>query len=340
MFERVLIVGHGSIGKRHLRIVRESLPYAEIKILRHRPCMQVPELADSCSSSLDDACKFQPQLAVVANPAPFHVKTAIALLRSGSHVLVEKPLAETAQEAYKLLSEAKVYNRLVQVGYNMRFLRSLQIFRSSIQTGLIGKVLSIRCDVGHYLPLWRPESDYRHGVSANKHLGGGVLLELSHEFDYLQWVFGKAIWVSAWIGRHSSLEVDVEDSAHLTVGFLPVLDSGGAVAVINIDFIRHDQTRTCTVIGEHGSLRWDGIANSVQIFRAGSSSWEIILSDEQAMADTYKIQWESFMDAVSNRKTPEVKGVDGYSVLQIIESAKESMAQGGTRVLISKNIGD
>ena len=79
----------------------------------------------------------------------------------------------------------------------------------------------LRCEIGQYLPLWRPGSDYRLGVSANRALGGGVLLELSHELDYLRWIFGDVDWVQASLERQSALEIDVEDTAHLLLSFMP-----------------------------------------------------------------------------------------------------------------------
>ena len=79
--------------------------------------------------------------------------------------------------------------------YNLRFLPSLQAYRERIQFGVIGKVLSVRCEIGQYLPSWRPGSDYRQAVSASRALGGGALLELSHEIDYLRWIFGEVAWV-------------------------------------------------------------------------------------------------------------------------------------------------
>jgi predicted dehydrogenase len=73
-------------------------------------------------------------------------------------------------------------------GYNLRFSYSLKRFNELIKKKIVGKILSVRCEVGQYLPDWRPNKDFRKTVSANKRLGGGVLLELSHEIDYLRWI--------------------------------------------------------------------------------------------------------------------------------------------------------
>jgi predicted dehydrogenase len=75
------------------------------------------------------------------------------------------------------------------------FLPSLIEFKRQIFSEKLGKIYSIRAEIGQYLPGWRPESDYRICVSVQQKLGGGVLLELSHEIDYLSWIFGRVDWV-------------------------------------------------------------------------------------------------------------------------------------------------
>lgn len=334
MINRVLIVGHGNIGKRHLRIARESLPDADIRVLRHQPCDATPEFADGCFDNLEEVCAFAPQLAVIANPAPFHLDTALALANAGSHLLIEKPLFSTASGVRPLLHRVREQKLILQVGYNLRFLPSLRQFREQLQAGMIGRVLSIRCEVGQYLPSWRPDGDYRMGVSARQELGGGVLLELSHELDYLRWLFGEVAWVAAWLGRQSALEVDVEDTAHMTLGFMPDTSQQAPVASLNLDFIRHDTTRQCTVIGELGSLRWNGLTGEVEARPAGSGAWQSVSHHAHQRDDSYQAQWEHFLNCVQTGRTPEVTGADGLAVLDIIEAARQSAAAQCARVAI------
>ena len=99
-----------------------------------------------------------------------------------------------------LLGTVRARGVICQVGYNLRYLPSLSRFRDLINEGLVGGPLSVRCEIGQYLPNWRPDTDYRTGVTARSDLGGGVLLELSHEIDYLRWIFGEVEWVSSWVG--------------------------------------------------------------------------------------------------------------------------------------------
>jgi len=325
MIERVLIVGHGSIGQRHLRILRQTLPQADIRVLRHCPGIEVSELANGAYHELAEACAFAPQVSIIANPAPFHLQAATALVAVGSHLLIEKPLSHDLAGVEALLQQAHSRGVVLQVGYNLRFLHSLATFRHLLHQGEVGQVLSIRCEVGQYLPTWRPDSDYRQGVSAQKSLGGGVLLELSHEIDYLRWIFGEINWLKAYFDHHSQLEIDVEDVAHLILGFCPSSSFGatsGPVASLNLDFLRHDPTRLCTAIGERGSLRWNGLTGTVELYMAGGDGWKLVYHHPHQRDDSYFAQWHSFLDCVHNNRTPLVSGEDGYAVLRILDLAR------------------
>jgi predicted dehydrogenase len=194
---------------------------------------------------------------------------------------------------------------------------------------VIGKVLSVRCEIGQYLPSWRPECDYRQGVSAQHELGGGVLLEISHELDYLRWIFGEVDWVKATLSHQSSLEIDVEDTAHLTLGLAPAVKGHQLIGTINLDFIRHDTTRLCVAIGEKGSLRWNGLTGEVSLYEAGAKEWRELFSHPHQRDDSYLAEWKNFISCVTEDKTPLVTGEDGLKVLKIIEAARHSAISGG-----------
>ena len=328
MIKRVLIVGAGSIGTRHLRIARELFPNAEIRVFGHRKLNTNPEFSDSYMITLEGAIQFSPEISVIASPSTFHIDTALSLARRGSHLLIEKPISATLHGVSELIETCRENNSVLQIGYNLRYSPSLQNFREHLHGELIGKVLSVRCEVGQYLPTWRPETDYRQGVSARRELGGGVLLELSHELDYLRWIFGEIDWVRATLTRQSSLDIDVEDSAHLTLGFLPRTSQGQLVGSLSMDFIRHDQTRVCTAIGSKGSLRWDGISGEVSVLEEGASSWKILFTHSPIKNETYLAEWRDFKNCISLGITPSVTGQDGLRVLEIVESALRSAGTG------------
>jgi predicted dehydrogenase len=336
VIKRVLIVGLGSIGTRHLRLARELLPDADIRILRHQKCASIPEHANGCFSSLEQAVKFAPQLAVIAGPAAFHMHAALPLAQAGAHLLVEKPLSASMDGVAPLLKTCREQGLVLLPGYNLRFLLSLQRFRDLLNENVVGKVLSVRCEIGQYLPSWRPDADYRLGVSARRELGGGALLELSHEIDYMRWIFGEVDWVKATLRRQSTLEIDVEDTAHLIVGFVSDAYGYQLIGSVNLDFIRHDTTRFCTAIGENGSLRWNGLTGVVEKFQPGEKEWCELFRHQHQRDDSYLAEWQHFLSCVKDHKTPLITGEDGLKVLQIIDAARQAAESGG-QVELTKN---
>ena len=211
----------------------------------------------------------------------------------------------------------------LMTGYNLRFLPSLIEFKKQIDGGKVGKIYSVRAEIGQYLPSWRPESDYRYGVSAQQKLGGGVLLELSHEIDYISWIFGKIDWVKSHVSKQSDLEIDVEDSAQVILGFKEI-NGLALTASLNIDFIRHDTTRKCLAIGKKGTLLWDGIKGSVEFFKKSGQNWEVLLSSNPDRNFTYMEEIKLFFSSVESNTMPSISGEDGLQVVNIVEDIKES----------------
>jgi predicted dehydrogenase len=327
MVERLLIVGLGSIGSRHARLARQLIPNVQIVALR-RQDLPSPDGIDRCVTSLDEALQFRPQAAVIANPATHHLEIAVPLARNGVNLLIEKPVSATAEPVTELINAARDQRITLLIGYNMRFLPSLQRFRELLQSECYGKILSIRAEVGQYLPSWRPSSDYRETVSAKAALGGGALLELSHEIDYLHWIFGEVQWVSAVLLKQSNLEIDVEDTAHLTLGFAASANSAGKplVASLTLDFIRRDTTRFCTVICEKGTLRWNALIGTVDGFDAASNAWQTLYMHQSQRDDSYIAEWRHFLNCISSGENPQISGQDGLAVMYVIEAARVSSA--------------
>lgn len=334
MLERLLIVGLGSIGKRHARLARELFPDVKIVALRHQNCQDMNEPAvNYCVTSLDEALKFCPQAAVIANPSSFHLNVALPLAKAGVHLLIEKPIANSIQGVSELINTCDEQGIVLMTGYNMRFLPSLQRFRELLEEQRCGQVLSVRAEVGQYLPSWRPNSDYRENVSAKARLGGGVLLELSHEIDYLRWLFGEVEWVNGILLKQSDLDIDVEDTVHLILGFAPRAEKKQIVATLNLDFVRHDTTRTCTVIGETGSLRWNALAGTVEIFEQGGDAWQVLYAKQTPRDASYIEEWRSFLNCVVSGTPAPISGQDGLAVLRVIDAARHSSVVGSmTRV--------
>jgi len=249
---RFLVVGLGSIGRRHLVNLRHLIPDANITVWRHAPLAgggDVPREADGVVTSLDEALSPRPDMAILASPAPYHVRTAAALASAGVHILVEKPLSDSLDGVDALIDACGRRGIVLMVGYHLRFDPSLTILHDAVADGIIGRLLSLRSEVGQYLPEWRPGTDYRQGVTAQRDLGGGVVLELSHELDYVRWVAGEVRSVRAETGRLGDLDTDVEDVAEILLRFID-----GSIGSVHLDMIQRSPTRTCRIIGTEGTL--------------------------------------------------------------------------------------
>lgn len=342
MIDRIVIAGLGNIGRRHIRLLRARFPHAQIMALRHECSNDVIPEADICVTSLNEAIAFAPQIAIISTPASHHAVPAIALGRAGVHLLVEKPMAATLEMANAMAETARQAGVKVQIGYNLRYVESLSIFREAIYAGTAGRISSVRAEVGQYLPDWRPGIDWRNTVSAREDLGGGVLLELSHEIDYLRWIFGGVDSVQGWLGYNGPLELNVEDTVHAIlhfVGSTPRNQAGAApVANLTLDFIRRDPVRRCVAIGDEGTLEWDGVASRVCLFDTNGE--QHVLYDRKPSRDaSYALQLEAFVHCATSAAATAVGIEDGLAVLTIVEAVRRSHEQGGLRISLANGQG-
>jgi predicted dehydrogenase len=327
LIERALIVGLGSIGKRHVRIVRELFPKINITVLRHNQCDENNTGVDSCVTTIEDAIARKPQVAIIANPATMHLEVAMQLAKNNIHLLIEKPIAVSSQGVQELINLCEKKQLVLMTAYNLRFMPSLMELQKQLQKNKIGRIFSIKSEVGQNLPSWRPDKDYRKSVSAQKKLGGGVLRELSHEIDYISWLFGPIEWVKSHFSKVSNLEVDVEDNANIILGFGGELDKEFS-ATLNMDFIRQDITRMCTVIGELGTLRWNGVLGTLHLYTEETHKWKLLFSSLTERDYTYKEEFKHFISSIESKKTTLISGTDGLNVILTIEAIHRSNSTG------------
>ena len=327
---RYLIAGLGSIGRRHLANLRLLRPQARIGAWRLQSPLdtQPPPGADEQFATLQQALDFAPTAAIIAGPASTHLELARPLAAAGVHLLIEKPLATDLPAdltgAAALIADCRNRGLVLMTGYNLRFLPSLQAVKASLAAGAIGQVLAVRAEVGQYLPDWRPGTDHRTGVSAQRALGGGALLELSHELDYLNWIFGPPDRVTARGGRYGDLTLDVEDLVELLLDY----QNPPCLVSVHLDMLQRAPQRTCRFIGSEGTLVWDAIADRVDLYRATTSAWETLpvpnLTDRNRM---YLDELSHFLDCIAQGTQPQVDGTAGLRALEIVAAARRTLHQ-------------
>ena len=324
---RIVIVGLGSMGQKHLNFARNHCPEATIKVLTKYPNNDTIKKADGYFQTVNEIIDFKPQLIIIANPASLHLEVINRIFKVDAFILVEKPLSNNIENIEDFLKTYKNPSLKILVGYNLRFNPSLCYFRQMYKSGILGKIFSVRAEVGQYLPNWRDGIDYNKTVSANKSLGGGVLLELSHEIDYLIWMFGLPQWVTAFVSKVSNLDVDTEDEALMIIGYKNNDNKKNFKVNLNLDFFRHDTKRQCTLIGEKGSIRWDGILGIVERFDTSEKRWIREFCDHDSGNKSYFFEWQHFIDCAKGKDNSLITFQDGMNVLSLIDAARQSSSE-------------
>jgi predicted dehydrogenase len=321
--DKALIIGFGSMGKRYSKLLEKYFPEIELKILRHQYSKtHAKEFRYDFIYDIKDALLFNPNIAIVANPASHHLKISKLLAEKKIHLLIEKPISDSSKGLEEFLNFCENQGVIVMTGYNLRFSQSINEFRKLIYKEHMGKILKVHAEVGQYLPTWR-DSNYIKSVSANKNLGGGVLLELSHEIDYLTWIFGPIKRIKSHLSKQSDLNIDVEDSANILFSCDTVMNYQ-VMGSLKMDFIRHDKTRFCEVICENGTLLWDGITGDIKCFPKNQKDWKVLFQSTSKTEDTYLMEIQHFFSSICENKLPIVSGRDGLNVVRTIEAIKDS----------------
>ena len=323
MLNCLAIVGLGSIGRRHLRLISEIRPDIKIIVVRsgHGSACDEEKMAVKVTDSIGDAIKEGIQAAIISSPATLHLKQSLELAKNGIHLLIEKPISHTSDRVKELLKIVNENRITTMVGYVLRYDLGAMKFKNWLDNKVKGKILHARIECGSYLPDWRPDQDYRKTVSALPELGGGVLLELSHELDYLHWFFGNPVDVQAQIRNSGTLDINVEDQVDLLV-----TSKQGYPITVQIDFNRRHIERKCKVLTTEGELIWDAVNKNVTWKGVNKEQSKYEYNNERN--SIYRKQLEVFFDCIENDNDPIVTVKDGINVISLIDAVRNSSEKG------------
>ena len=323
MGKKILIIGCGSIGRRHaanlykmggVELLLSDIDQARAKGL-------ATEVKGKRVENIEEAFKEMPDAALICTPTALHLELAFQALKNDCQVFVEKPISHSMESVDALISQAQERGKIVMVGLNFRFDPLLKRLRALLREGRLGHVTSARLQSGSYLPWRHPWEDYRVGYGARRDLGGGVILDAVHELDLAIWLFGRPATVYCAGGRLSDLEIDVEDCAEITLGY------SKAVVSIHLDYVQRPASRTCEIIGTCGQLKADLFARELSIFDGVSRKWELS-EGTGALDEMYEREMGHFIDCVENGIAPDVDATCAAESLFLAEIAKESMRVG------------
>jgi len=242
---KALVIGYGSIGRRHVRLLNDSS--ATVAVVSRR---QV-DAKIVFSTIAEAAVLFSPDYVVVASRTNEHRDDLMALAVAGYKgvTLIEKPLFNDDAGAIE------EYKGAIVVAYNLRFHPVVQHLKNLLKRN---RPYAVHAYVGQHLPDWRPETDYRTSYSANRAEGGGALRDLSHELDYLNWSLGGWTRLTALGGHLSDLKIDSDD-------VYSVLFETARCPVVSVQMNYLDSTlrREVLALTDRGSIHADLVSGTV-----------------------------------------------------------------------------
>jgi predicted dehydrogenase len=314
---KILLSGLGSIGNRHLKNLCGLIGPEHIILHRSSPeaSSDFPDIP--VYVSLEQAlAQHTFTHALICSPTALHLKTASFLAGHGvPHIFIEKPLSDSWHDAIQFQKNLSLTAIEVTLGFDLRFDPGLIKVKQLLDDDVIGKVVMVQASVGQFLPDWRPQQDYTKGVSASKAMGGGVILDLIHEVDYVSWLTGPATWLGCFSGKLSDLAIETEDVASITW-----MTDKGAIVTISLDYLQRKLSRSCKLIGTRGTITWDYVTNKVEWYAAGSEPMEY--GYDQPRNDRFIEEMKSFLSPAPTGYTARLS--DGLHSLKLALAAKAS----------------
>lgn len=311
---KIVFFGLGSIGTRLAALVKDYFPH-ELWALRSGTgppnTLGVAEIHD-----LQEIEGLRPDIGFITNPTSLHMETALFCADMGMDMFIEKPLTHSLDGMERLPALIKEKGVISYVACNLRFDPVIAYLKERLEHE---RPICSRAICSSYLPEWRPGRDYTKAYSGRKNLGGGVILDLVHEPDYCQWLFGPVIRITGLAGNYSSLSIETEDFAALTVEH-----ASGAVSQLHLDYFGCNTQRRLEILGNGFYIEADLVKKVVvEVSKGGRSEKSF---PPLTRNDSYLNELNYFFNCIYDSKTPMNNVEEHVSLLKPILAFKQSLS--------------
>ncbi len=302
---KVCFAGIGSIAKRHIRnlhtVCDERDIHLQVDAYRRRP--DAVEGVNTIYNDID-VVPDDYDAVFITNPTELHLETLKQFHNKGRHFFIEKPVVSLAQ-----LSSAREFkvrdNSVYYVAAPLRYNAVIQWIKNNVD---VNDVFSIRSISSSYLPDWRPGQDYRETYSAHKAMGGGVSIDLIHEWDYLTYLFGWPETVNSLIGKKSNLEIDSDDYA------VYIAEYSNKVAELHLDYFGRKTIREIQLFTKEDTIVGDIFNNKLRFLVTGKE-----LDFHEERDDYQKRELRYFLDMIIGKTESEDGFHHGIDVLSLTQ---------------------
>lgn len=321
---RVLVCGAGSIGQRHITNLKEL----GVTVIAWRARKnKTRELADKFKilvfSDLNealDAC----DAVIIATDTHRHTEIALIAAEKKKHLFIEKPVSHNLENLEKLSQVSSQNQLVIEVGCMLRVSETLKKLKDIIDTQEFGPVLTYRTVMGQSLNTWRPDSDYRKSYSADRSRGGGALMDLIHQVDLVQYLFGQITDVYCFNQTIGPLEINAETLSNLTLQ-----SKSGISGQVQVDMISPIYRGNIEVVTTNALLIWDIQTNVLSIHKVDTEKTLITPGSEFQRNDFFMSHMKHFLSRIKDQKMPEIASLkDGVMAINVVLTAYKSNQEG------------
>lgn len=317
---RILVIGCGSIGQRHARLLAER---SNVELGVCDPVAANLEAAAHAAghgekySNLSDALKAGFNAAIVCTPNDSHAEVSVAVMRAGLDVLVEKPMADTCTNAEAMAAVAQETGRLLMVGYVLRFHPGLREMKRLVEAGHIGQLVGARAMIGTYFTLMCARTPFRLTQR------GVLVLDYTHLVDYLGWFLGSVAEVAARAARTGDLPM--RPDPNLVAALLRY--RSGAIATLHLDYIQHPQRHVLDLYGDKGTLVMNFETALLEEYKANEEGVRV-RAIPYFRDNMFREEHSAFLESLRTR-VPVISAADGIEAMRVAEAILTSATFGG-----------
>lgn len=316
--KKFLVTGLGSISERHRANLKSLFPKCEITAVSASGNLnrRRPKFADKILENLSQLGNENFDYIFLCSPSSMHLNELIQLKGKSANCFIEKPVITDSQLDEDCIVTIPEFFTRLSVGYCLRHHEALIQFKKFIDDGFLGKITHINIYAGHDLSKWRPDKKIEDTVTSSKNLGGGVLLELSHELDYLLWIFGD-VEIECALIQNTIPQIPEIDS------IVSIMGTCGQNNIFNIqlDLISPFPKRQCIVSGQLGDLVWNYFEDEVK-FR-GSNGEKILFKGSNNINEMYLRQMETLFSKDLSHDVEVASWEQGLEVVRLISEIRK-----------------
>lgn len=319
---RVLVVGCGSIGRRHARLLAE-FPQVEVLVcdtLEENLRAALEEAPGSRGfRDFEAALAAEPDAVYVCTPNHLHRPMAIAALEAGCHVMCEKPIADTIENAEAIAEAAAAADTMLTVGYSLRSHAGLRRLLELVRSGICGNIIGGRAMVGTYFTLMCATTPYRMTEP------NALIIDYTHLFDYLRLLIGPIVRVSAESATLGELEMMPRPNVFSAL----LTHESGALSQFHADYVQHPQRHITEIFGDEATLMYDWQQYELRIYHRDRPGYEVE-TVVTARDDIYRVEAADFLQQIHGNRVPTCTAEEGVAALRAamaaVRSAREHRA--------------